>query len=59
MIDSLEGDSARGDYGGTLPGAFRPLLSWTNDFTPQAAQDLPTDSLGVPLLPQPAMENEQ
>jgi len=29
VIDNLEGDSARGDYVGDLPGATRPLLEWT------------------------------
>ncbi len=28
VIDSLEGDSARGDYVGDLPGVTRPLLKW-------------------------------
>jgi lipopolysaccharide transport system ATP-binding protein len=30
IIDSLDGDSARGDYGGPMPGVVRPLLSWTS-----------------------------
>jgi lipopolysaccharide transport system ATP-binding protein len=34
VIDVLAGDSARGDYGGPMPGAVRPLFDWTNDFTP-------------------------
>jgi lipopolysaccharide transport system ATP-binding protein len=28
VIDSLEGDSARGDYAGGMPGVVRPLLPW-------------------------------
>jgi lipopolysaccharide transport system ATP-binding protein len=28
VIDSTDGDSARGDYAGTLPGVVRPLLKW-------------------------------
>jgi homopolymeric O-antigen transport system ATP-binding protein len=28
VIDSLEGDSARGDYAGPFPGVVRPLLRW-------------------------------
>jgi lipopolysaccharide transport system ATP-binding protein len=28
VIDSLEGNSARGDWGGNLKGAIRPLLNW-------------------------------
>ena len=29
VIDSQEGDSARGDYIGPIPGLMRPLLKWT------------------------------
>ncbi len=32
VIDSLEGDSARGDYIGDLPGVTRPLLKWTTEY---------------------------
>jgi lipopolysaccharide transport system ATP-binding protein len=28
IIDSLDGDSARGDYAGPMPGIVRPLLNW-------------------------------
>jgi lipopolysaccharide transport system ATP-binding protein len=28
VIDCMEGDSARGDYGGTFEGVVRPLLKW-------------------------------
>ena len=31
VVDSLEGDSARGDYAGLLPGVVRPMLEWTNE----------------------------
>jgi lipopolysaccharide transport system ATP-binding protein len=34
VIDSLDGDSARGDYAGHLPGVVRPLLNWTTQFNP-------------------------
>jgi lipopolysaccharide transport system ATP-binding protein len=34
VIDSLDGNSARGDYAGTMPGIVRPLLNWTSDFIP-------------------------
>ncbi len=30
VIDSLDGDSARGDYAGLLPGIVRPMLEWEN-----------------------------
>jgi lipopolysaccharide transport system ATP-binding protein len=32
VVDSLDGDSARGDYAGDMPGAVRPLLKWTTQF---------------------------
>jgi homopolymeric O-antigen transport system ATP-binding protein len=28
VIDSMDGDSARGEYGGPMPGVVRPLLEW-------------------------------
>jgi lipopolysaccharide transport system ATP-binding protein len=41
VVDSLEGDSARGDYAGPMPGVVRPLLRWDNELvqndTPAAA----------------------
>lgn len=33
VIDHLEGDSARGDYAGSIPGVVRPLLHWTTKFS--------------------------
>ena len=33
VIDSLDGDSARGDYSGPFPGAVRPLLKWSTEFS--------------------------
>jgi lipopolysaccharide transport system ATP-binding protein len=32
VIDSLDGDSMRGDYAGVLPGIVRPALDWETDF---------------------------
>jgi lipopolysaccharide transport system ATP-binding protein len=29
VIDSCDGDSARGDWAGQLPGVVRPMLTWT------------------------------
>jgi len=37
VIDSMEGDSARGDYAGPLPGAVRPMLEWKTTFTPEGS----------------------
>jgi lipopolysaccharide transport system ATP-binding protein len=28
VIDSFAGDTARGDFGGTMPGVVRPVLRW-------------------------------
>jgi lipopolysaccharide transport system ATP-binding protein len=36
VVDSLDANSARGDFGGRIPGAVRPLLEWTTQFTPAA-----------------------
>jgi lipopolysaccharide transport system ATP-binding protein len=32
VTDSLEGDSARGDWTGHIPGVVRPLLKWTTRY---------------------------
>jgi lipopolysaccharide transport system ATP-binding protein len=32
ITDSLDGDSARGDYAGPFPGVVRPLLKWTTRY---------------------------
>ena len=32
VVDSLDGDSARGEYAGRYPGVVRPALKWTTDF---------------------------
>ncbi len=32
VVDPQEGDSARGDFVGPVPGVVRPLLEWTTDF---------------------------
>ena len=34
VVDSLDGDSARGDYAGPIPGVVRPVLQWETQFTP-------------------------
>jgi lipopolysaccharide transport system ATP-binding protein len=39
VVDSMDGDSARGDWGGEWKGAVRPLLEWaTRCETAEAAQ---------------------
>ena len=34
VIDSMDGDTARGDWEGELRGSIRPLLKWTTQFMP-------------------------
>jgi lipopolysaccharide transport system ATP-binding protein len=34
VCDSMDGDSARGDWSGEWGGAVRPLLKWETEFTP-------------------------
>jgi len=33
VLDSCDGESARGDWGGKLEGAVRPLLKWSTQFS--------------------------
>jgi len=39
VIDSLDGDSARGDYGQNMPGVVRPLLKWTTHYRQKNASN--------------------
>jgi lipopolysaccharide transport system ATP-binding protein len=32
VIDSLDGDSARGDYAGHMNGVVRPMFQWSTQF---------------------------
>lgn len=32
VVDSLDGDSARGDWGGNMDGVLRPALRWTTQY---------------------------
>jgi lipopolysaccharide transport system ATP-binding protein len=34
VVDSLDGDSARGDFSGRMSGAVRPLLKWETQYHP-------------------------
>ena len=34
IIDTLEGDSARGDWNGNFSGVVRPILKWSTEYTP-------------------------
>ncbi|OLE53296.1 MAG: ABC transporter [Acidobacteria bacterium 13_1_20CM_3_53_8] len=41
VVDSIDGNSARGDYAGPFPGIVRPLLNWTTHYVPATrASDL-------------------
>ncbi len=33
IFDSVDGDSARGDFGGIMIGIVRPMLDWQTKFT--------------------------
>ena len=35
VIDTVDGNSARGDYAGDMPGLVRPLLEWTTRLLPE------------------------
>lgn len=37
VIDSLDGNSARGDYAGPLPGVIRPIARWSTKFSPNGS----------------------
>ena len=43
VIDSLDGDSARGDWARHLGGVVRPLLEWETQFTPNGKEMITTD----------------
>jgi len=47
VIDSLDGDSARGDYAGAMPGVVRPLLEWATRFRPEIPET--AEPLTLPL----------
>jgi lipopolysaccharide transport system ATP-binding protein len=34
VVDSFDGDSARGDYMGDYPGVVRPIVDWTTEYRP-------------------------
>jgi len=56
IVDSLEGDSARGDWAGKMTSAMRPLLEWRTIYEPngcpginQASRYPNTDSSAISL----------
>jgi len=48
VIDSLEGDAARGDYAGPYPGAVRPIMNWTTEYSLKDSTDLEVLTSQVP-----------
>jgi lipopolysaccharide transport system ATP-binding protein len=46
VIDSIEGDSARGDYAGNMPGVVRPLLKWETKYLGGKRKALETSVCG-------------
>jgi lipopolysaccharide transport system ATP-binding protein len=38
VVDSMEGDSARGEWGGPITSVVRPLLRWTTAFQPETCR---------------------
>jgi lipopolysaccharide transport system ATP-binding protein len=34
VVDTTDGDSARGDFAGHMPGVVRPVLPWTTQLEP-------------------------
>ena len=42
IVDKSEGDGARGEYAGHLPGVVRPLLVWQIELDPNAKQSSPS-----------------
>lgn len=41
VIDAIDGDSARGDFAGQMPGVVRPVLPWTTRLEPSLEPDRP------------------
>ena len=44
VIDSLDGDSVRGDYAGPYPGVVRPALRWTTEYAPAGGAGARTEA---------------
>jgi lipopolysaccharide transport system ATP-binding protein len=44
VTDSLEGDSARGDWTGHMPGVVRPVLKWTTRYFQGTAEGAATNA---------------
>jgi lipopolysaccharide transport system ATP-binding protein len=40
VMDTIDGDSARGDYSGTMPGMMRPRMNWSTSYVPVSKSEL-------------------
>jgi lipopolysaccharide transport system ATP-binding protein len=45
VVDAPNGQTARGDYPGGIPGAVRPLLRWTTEYDPQVGLGAEQDAM--------------
>ena len=41
VIDSVDGGSVRGGYGGHIPGVVRPMLKWETKYSSAQSETLP------------------
>jgi len=44
IVDTMEGDSARGDYAGPIPGVIRPVLDWDTRLLSKADEGLKAEA---------------
>jgi len=47
VVDTLDGGSARGPYGGDFPGAVRPICDWQTERVPETEATDPLASLAI------------
>jgi lipopolysaccharide transport system ATP-binding protein len=48
VVDSFDGDSARGDYMGDYPGVVRPIVDWATEYRPTiSTESLSFDELAA------------
>jgi lipopolysaccharide transport system ATP-binding protein len=47
VVDSFDGDSARGDWGGRMNSVVRPLLRWCTQFSPSQGEAAPIAHSGA------------
>jgi len=47
VIDSTDGNSARGDYAGHLPGVVRPVLAWETSYVANVESQQPVEPVWI------------